>query len=202
MKLSVLLSFAVGIVAALESDKLSQLQPLKRTARPSELTGDFTAHPARGIALTTRQESRAALQRVPVDAAESVVRRRGESLTAVRQMRRQVSASDFYECSTTSPAPNDADCQVIANSLKASSEDIVVAQNACLTFSFATCQGFFCSLCGTLQTSTDFIGNQLDLVEGLCVANGQSGTIVSDQSPQWDAGFVVTGSGLPSYDVC
>ena len=77
-----------------------------------------------------------------------------------------------------------------------------MTERACLVFSFRTCQGFFCSLCGTLSTSTDFIGNQLDTVDILCVSNGQVGTIVGEDVPQWDAGFTYVGASLPIYDVC
>jgi len=77
-----------------------------------------------------------------------------------------------------------------------------VAANSCLVFSFRTCQGFFCSLCTTLGTTTDFIGNQLDTIDALCLGSGQVGTIVGQDPPQWDAGFTYQGDGLPSYDVC
>lgn len=83
-----------------------------------------------------------------------------------------------------------------------SGDDLIVSASSCLVFTFRTCQGFFCSLCQTLSTSTDFIGNQLDTVDALCVENGQSGTIVGEDPPQWDAGFTYAGAGLPLYDVC
>jgi hypothetical protein len=78
----------------------------------------------------------------------------------------------------------------------------VVNANACLTFVYKTCKGFFCALCETLATTTDFIGNQLDSAEALCVADGAPGTIVGEDTPQWDAGFVRAADGLPTYDVC
>lgn len=79
---------------------------------------------------------------------------------------------------------------------------MVVQENACLTFAYQTCQGFFCALCGDLATTSDFVGNQLDTVAFLCVADGKAGTIVGESSPQWDAGFVRAGDSLPTYDVC
>ncbi len=40
-------------------------------------------------------------------------------------------------------------------------------------------QGFFCSLCQTLETDTTFIGNQLNTAEDLCIAQGgKAGTVI------------------------
>lgn len=78
----------------------------------------------------------------------------------------------------------------------------IIAPNSCLVFSYGTCQGFFCSLCVELETSTQFIGSQLDTVDALCVEGGQAGTIVGEDTPQWDAGFTYAGQGLPTFDVC
>jgi hypothetical protein len=91
---------------------------------------------------------------------------------------------------------------VIIDQVYASDETLVVNANACLTFVYKSCQGFFCSLCETLATTTDFVGNQLDSAEALCVADGNAGTVVGEDPPQWDAGFVNAGDGLPTYDVC
>ncbi|KAI1408184.1 hypothetical protein F5Y13DRAFT_113994 [Hypoxylon sp. FL1857] len=111
-------------------------------------------------------------------------------------------ANDFYECRNARPAPSDNDCNSIIDNVFALDQSITVASNACLTFQFGTCWGFFCSLCETLTTDTTFIGNQLISAEALCVANGQIGTVVSNDAPQWQAGFVYQGAGLPDYDVC
>jgi hypothetical protein len=83
-----------------------------------------------------------------------------------------------------------------------SNETLVVNPNSCLTFVYESCEGFFCSLCETLATTTDFVGNQLDSAEALCVADGSTGTVVGEDEPQWDAGFVNAGDELPTYDVC
>jgi hypothetical protein len=83
-----------------------------------------------------------------------------------------------------------------------SNDELIIAANSCLVFSLGTCQGFFCSLCETLTTTTEFIGSQLDTVDALCVENGQAGTIVGEEAPQWDAGFTYAGEGLPTFDVC
>ncbi|KAI0879859.1 uncharacterized protein GGS22DRAFT_193840 [Annulohypoxylon maeteangense] len=111
-------------------------------------------------------------------------------------------ANAFYECRNSSPAPGDSDCNNIINEVFALDQPITITSNACLTFQYGTCWGFFCSLCQTLSTDTNFIGNQLISAEALCVANGQIGTIVSQDVPQWQAGFVYQGAGLPDYDVC
>jgi len=77
-----------------------------------------------------------------------------------------------------------------------------VAPRACLLFEFGTCWGFFCSLCVRLSTDTDFVGNQLQSAQDLCVSGGSAGTIVGEGSPQWEAGFIRQGGTLPNYDVC
>ena len=71
----------------------------------------------------------------------------------------------------------------------------------CLVFSYQTCSGFFCALCDDeVVASTDFVGQQLGTVEALC--DGAAGTIVGEDAPQWEAGFVRAGAPLPNYDVC
>ncbi|KAI1341693.1 hypothetical protein F5Y15DRAFT_344780 [Xylariaceae sp. FL0016] len=115
---------------------------------------------------------------------------------------RQITANDFYECRNSSPAPSDSDCNTVIDEVYAAQQSLSVAANACLVFQYGTCWGFFCSLCQQLTTTTDFIGNQLASVESLCVAGGQVGTIVGEDAPQWDAGFVYQGKSLPTYDVC
>ena len=95
-----------------------------------------------------------------------------------------------------------SDCAVISKNVLATGNDLVVATNSCLVFTYNTCLGFFCSLCETLTTSTDFIGAQLDTVDGLCVANGEAGTIVGDTAPQYQVGYIRNGAGLPNYNVC
>lgn len=101
-----------------------------------------------------------------------------------------------------SEVPSPEDCDVIVDQVLSSSDELIITANACLVFSFGTCQGFFCSLCETLSTTTDFIGSQLDTVDALCVENGQAGAIVGEDPPQWDAGFTYAGAPLPMYDVC
>lgn len=100
------------------------------------------------------------------------------------------------------PSPSTADCKVIVNQVLSTDDELLIAPNSCLVYSYRTCQGFFCSLCETLSTTTQFIGSQLDTVDALCVEGGQAGTIVGESAPQWDAGFTYAGQGLPTFDVC
>jgi hypothetical protein len=53
-----------------------------------------------------------------------------------------------------------------------------------------------------MDTTTDFIANQLNSAEALCTSDGYDGAVVSQDAPQWDAGFVSQNEGLPTYDVC
>lgn len=99
-------------------------------------------------------------------------------------------------------SPSTADCKVIVKQVLSTDDELIISPNSCLVFSFGTCQAFFCSLCQTLNTSTQFIGSQLDTVDALCVENGQAGTIVGEDAPQWDAGFTYAGQGLPTFNVC
>lgn len=111
--------------------------------------------------------------------------------------------SDLSLMSLQNPAPSSADCDVItAQVLATNFEVVVVTAGSCLTFSYKACPGFFCSLCVTLNTTTDFIGNQLDNAEALCEDNNQAGSILGQDPPQWEAGFTYAGDSLPTYDVC
>src|SRR4051812_8069875 len=100
------------------------------------------------------------------------------------------------------PAPASADCSIIVKNVLATGNDLVVARSSCLLFTYKTCQAFFCSLCSTLTTSTDFIGSQLDTVDALCVSDGKAGTIVGEVAPQYQLGFTRSGNGLPNYENC
>ncbi|KAI1381080.1 hypothetical protein F4677DRAFT_440297 [Hypoxylon crocopeplum] len=101
-----------------------------------------------------------------------------------------------------SPLPADSDCNKIIDEVLALDTPLIIAPNACLLFQYSTCWGFFCALCSQLSTDTGFVGNQLISAEALCVANGQIGTVISIDSPQWEAGFIYQGSSLPQYEVC
>ncbi|KAI1278518.1 hypothetical protein F5Y07DRAFT_397544 [Xylaria sp. FL0933] len=115
-----------------------------------------------------------------------------------------VAANDFFECATTGNPPASSDCEAVISNVQAADQGIVIAPGACLLFQFNTCWGFFCSLCQRLGTSTDFIGSQLETAQTLCVSGGAAGTVVGEDAPQWEAGFVHSGGVLPNYagDVC
>lgn len=234
MKLLFLLTLLIGFAMAIEFSELDPRQrrhrPHKKTSRPKKFTGSSSMRAASrpkgapdayktGTDRATRKRSKANLKKMPADLIDPDQKRRRDSAHALRLLRRQATAADFYECGTVSasslpvsgnyltstrqgPAPTDADCQVVIDQVYASDETLVVNANSCLTFAYGSCQGFFCSLCETLATTTAFVGNQLDSAEALCVADGSTGTVVGEDPPQWDAGFVNVGDGLPTYDVC
>lgn len=207
MKLSLVLSLVAGLATALETNG-PEGRYRKRGLAVKKVTGEFlpraASKPANApagyetfVSLATEKRSTAGLAPVPAD-----VERRRESVLALRRLRRQVKASDFYECYDANPPPSSADCGVIVQSVGSTGTDLVVVQNSCLVFAFGTCQGFFCSLCETLSTSTEFISSQLDLVDALCVSDGKTGAIVGEEPPQYSVGFVRSGSPLPSFDTC
>ncbi|KAI0456037.1 hypothetical protein F5B21DRAFT_169464 [Xylaria acuta] len=123
---------------------------------------------------------------------------------AMRKPRDPITAQDFFECATTGNPPAASDCNIIINNVLASDQALVIAPGACLLFQFSTCWGFFCSLCERLGTDTDFIGSQLQTAQTLCVSGGAAGTIVGEDAPQWEAGFIRANGQLPNYadDVC
>ncbi|KAK0705489.1 hypothetical protein B0H67DRAFT_649815 [Lasiosphaeris hirsuta] len=214
MRLSLALSLIIGLAAA----ALESTQPegrdaprkiRKRTLGVKKVTGEATmslpntpANAPEGyqtwITFLDDKHKRSvdSLSAIPTD-----VQRRRESIEILQRLRRQ-NPSDFYECATSGQGPKSSDCGIITSTVLASATDLIVAPASCLVFAFGSCQGFFCSLCSMLATSTDFIGSQLDLADALCVSNGQAGTIVAQDAPQWDAGYVRAGTGLPGYDLC
>jgi len=201
MKLSLILSIATLATASI----------LKRSIGVQSFDGEYSFHAASippnapegyetSIVFLDNiiKRSATALDIIPAN-----LERRYESLQALRRLqRRQSSTNDFFECANSNPAPASADCSIITKNVLATGNDLVVAASSCLLFSYRTCQAFFCSLCSTLTTSTDFIGSQLDTVDALCVADGKAGTIVGEEAPQYQLGFTRSGAGLPNYDVC
>ncbi|KAK3990787.1 hypothetical protein QBC44DRAFT_264277 [Cladorrhinum sp. PSN332] len=215
MKLFILLTLFLGIALALEASTLEarQRRPRKKTTRPRKFAGAGTfraaTRPAGAPAdyktstgKASRKRSKDGLKKVPPEFTDPATRLRRREFETLQQLRRQVSASDFFECYNVNPRPSSQDCDVVVDQVLASNDDLIVSASSCLVFSFRTCQGFFCSLCQTLSTNTNFIGNQLDTVDALCIENGQTGSIVGEDPPQWDAGFTYAGEGLPFYDVC
>ncbi|KAI0202520.1 hypothetical protein F4808DRAFT_64795 [Astrocystis sublimbata] len=115
-----------------------------------------------------------------------------------------ITAQDFFECATSGNPPAASDCNAVISTVRSTDQALVIAPGACLLFQFNTCWGFFCSLCDRLGTDTDFIGSQLDSAQTLCVSGGSAGTIVGEDAPQWEAGFIRANGQLPNYqaDVC
>ncbi|KAH6848006.1 hypothetical protein B0I37DRAFT_431983 [Chaetomium sp. MPI-CAGE-AT-0009] len=185
LALTSLLGAAVAFKSSGSEERTARLR--NRAPRPEKLAGVEvkTLEYRTSIGAPTEQRSKALLTRVPG------LQRRGAP-----------QASDFFECTNPNPSPATADCKVIVNQVLSTDDEFIIAANSCLVYSFGTCQAFFCSLCETLSTTTTFIGSQLDTVDALCVENGQAGTIVGEDAPQWDAGFTYAGEGLPTFDVC
>lgn len=228
MKLIVIFTSLLGVGAALRSAGIEARaeRPDKRAPRLRVVGVEMRA-PAINLAeyststsKPTEKRSKSALTKMPG------LQQRGESSKAAPnlKLRGEAQASDFFECtnpvrslppqsyhlmtqprltsSSQNPSPRTADCKVIVNQVLSTDDEIIIAANSCLVYSYKTCQAFFCSLCSTLDTSTQFIGSQLDTVDALCVENGQAGSIVGEDAPQWDAGFTYAGQGLPTFDVC
>ncbi|KAK4149665.1 hypothetical protein C8A00DRAFT_37726 [Chaetomidium leptoderma] len=206
MKLIVIFTSLLGVGAALKSAGLEARaeRPDKRAPRLRVVGVEMRA-PAINLAeyststsKPTEKRSKSALTKMPG------LQQRRESSEAAQslKLRGEAQASDFFECTNPNPSPRTADCKVIVNQVLSTDDEIIIAANSCLVYSYRTCQAFFCSLCRTLDTSTQFIGSQLDTVDALCVENGQAGTIVGEDAPQWDAGFTYAGKGLPTFDVC
>lgn len=216
MKIFLLITLFLGIVLALETSVLEERakRQRKKCKRPAKFAGAGAFRAAKrpggapadyktGTGKANVKRAKDGLKRVPPEWLDASARLRRREFETLQQLRsRQVLVSDFFECTNSNPRPAPADCNVVVDQVLNSGDDLIVSASSCLVFTFRTCQGFFCSLCQTLSTSTDFIGNQLDTVDALCVENGQSGTIVGEDPPQWDAGFTYAGANLPFYDVC
>lgn len=71
-----------------------------------------------------------------------------------------------------------------------------------MLYSSGTCRAFFCSLCGTLGTSTDFLTNQLNILQGVCLPSGRGGAVVGEGASGWQAGFGHVNGTLPFYEIC
>ncbi|KAI4861379.1 hypothetical protein F4820DRAFT_69499 [Hypoxylon rubiginosum] len=184
MKPAFFLTLAAGLASSVveASDRI-----LKQARRPQPSSEFMTyAHPSLKLDKSNLQELPGSVVDAPVSTLSS----------------RQPSTGDFYECRQSNPAPSDSDCNRIIDEVFALDTPLIIAPNACLLFQFGTCWGFFCSLCEQLSTDTDFVANQLISTEALCVAGGQSGTIVGTDAPEWEAGFIYQGGSLPTYDVC
>ena len=103
---------------------------------------------------------------------------------------------------TQQPAPSQSDAKFIIDQVGNSTDVIRITTGACVTYGFQTATAFFCSLCRQVRTNNKFISTQLNQAVTLCVADGNGGSVVSERSPQWQAGFVRAGDALPYFDVC
>ncbi|KAI2615177.1 hypothetical protein GGR54DRAFT_650687 [Hypoxylon sp. NC1633] len=189
MKPIVFLTLIVGLVSPVVEGSDRVHKQARRPQPGNEYKAD-TAHPSLKL-------DKVNLQQVPQSfvAADS-----NEGPVSALSPRAPNAA--VYECRNSSPFPGDSDCNSIIDNVLVLDTPLIITANSCLLFQFGTCWGFFCSLCETLSTDTSFVGNQLISAEALCVANGQIGTVIGTDAPQWQAGFVYQGSSLPDYDVC
>ncbi|TLD17637.1 uncharacterized protein PgNI_00952 [Pyricularia grisea] len=222
MKPIYLLAALVGLTTALGTLDVRQTpsRPRRPASRPAQTSDNFRMQAPRvpsgapagfttKVVEPTRERPRAGLTRLPdefIDGRSFRVRRdryvAGRAALAALDKRQEVKALDFYECESVNPAPASRDCNVIIDQVYATAQDLLLARNSCVVFDYQTCRGFFCSLCGSIRASTDFIGNQLLTADTLCVSQGRAGTVVGTDQPQWDAGFVRAGASLPTYSVC
>jgi hypothetical protein len=113
MKFIILLTLLLGIAVALETTGLEERvrRPRKRTPRPRKSIDAGTLRapnrppkcPAEYKTATgkpSRRGSKAALKRVPPEFVDPGLQRRRESAEVLQRLRRQATASDFFECTT------------------------------------------------------------------------------------------------------
>ncbi|KAI1493107.1 hypothetical protein F5X96DRAFT_285938 [Biscogniauxia mediterranea] len=206
MKVFVPLVLLAGLISATTIPRRSVERPQENTDDTPLTAASIPAYAPEGystaVGQTSLKSEKINLLELP---AELVSRNR-----ALRKPRgledRQFTSQDFYECTSSNPAPAASDCDVVISQVFAADQSLTITASSCLLFQYGTCWGFFCSLCQQLSTSTSFIGGQLSTAESLCISNsagGQTGTVVGEDAPQWQAGFVYQGRGLPNYaDVC
>ncbi|KAK7977728.1 hypothetical protein PG996_003781 [Apiospora saccharicola] len=212
------LTLAVGLVAAVSSGPQGASPKKARIPSPASLKYIMSmTEPA-------LKRDVSGLASLPDDLASRVSSY--DSPVGLDATKRQLSKQDFYECQSSvswclptivivgsflmlihppalqSPPPQPSDCNTVIDQVQTSNQDFILNEGTCLAFTFSTCTGYFCSLCGQLATHTDFIASQFESVQGLCVEAGQAGTIVGEDAPQYETGFLRAGSGVPTYDVC
>ncbi|RYC65305.1 hypothetical protein CHU98_g938 [Xylaria longipes] len=195
MKVSSTLALFVGLSTA--ASILTADRPYKVDESAVSVPEGAPADYQTATSSLTEEQSTKALINVP--------KRQLQRRDALRKPRDPITAQDFFECATTQGNPPAArDCNAVITNVLATDQALVIAPGACLLFQFSTCWGFFCSLCERLGTDTDFIGSQLSTAQTLCVSGGAAGTIVGEDAPQWEAGFIRANGTLPNYsaDVC
>ena len=115
MKFFILLTLLVSLAFAVELTELEDRarRPHKRSHRPKKFNGGaFTFRAAKrpsdapeeykvGTDKPTRKQSKASLQKLPAELIDAETRRRRDGLQALRVLRRQSTAQDFYECQST-----------------------------------------------------------------------------------------------------
>lgn len=221
MKLIYLVTTFIVLAMALDTRQTSS-RPRRPASRPAQISDSFRMQPPRvpsgapagftaKLGEPTRERPRAGLSRLPDEFIDGRLKLRRDryvakwaalAALAALDRRQELKALDFYECENVNPAPASRDCNVIIDQVYATAQELLLTRNSCVIFDYQTCRGFFCSLCGSISASTDFIGNQLLTADTLCVSQGRAGTIVGTDPPQWDAGFVRSGASLPTYSVC
>jgi hypothetical protein len=117
MKLLLLLTVLVGLAMALDFSELDTRQRRhrrhKKTSRPKRFSGATAMRAARrpsgaptdyktSTGRATHKRSKANLKKLPADLVDPDMKKRSESLHALRLLRRQATAADFYECGTVS----------------------------------------------------------------------------------------------------
>ncbi|TLS23775.1 uncharacterized protein PpBr36_06121 [Pyricularia pennisetigena] len=218
MKPTYVLIALIGVATALNTRQTSS-RPRRPASRPAQISDNFRTQAPRiplgapagfttKVVQPTRERPRAGLTRLPDEFIDGRLRLRrdrhaaGQAALAALERRQEVKALDFYECENVNPAPASRDCNIIIDQVYATAQDLLLTRNSCVVFDYQTCRGFFCSLCGSIRASADFIGNQLLTADALCVSQARAGTVVGTDPPQWDAGFVRAGASLPTYSVC
>lgn len=194
MKFLPLITLCVSAVVALEHIEVQAGKSEHNRRAPDDVTDTRSVEFIAGVGVPMVHRSVMSLRQVPVELVST-----GLSTRVDARLKRQQN-STFYECSSA-PGPAEADCKIVASQVSSSTTTLRIAPGACTTFSYQTCVAFFCSLCRTLRTTYKFIGNQLATAQTLCVEGGNAGSVVSERSPQWQAGFVHSGDALPNYDV-
>ena len=121
MKLLFLLTMLIGLAMALDFSELDARQRRhrqhKKTSRPKRFTGASAMRAARrpdgapseyktSTDRATRKRSKASLKKMSADLIDPDQKKRRDGLHALRLLRRQATAADFYECGSVSiPLP-------------------------------------------------------------------------------------------------
>jgi len=144
MKLLIFLTLFLGIALALETASLEarQRRSRKKANRPRKFSGAGAFRAANrpagapadyktSIGKASRKRSRDGLKRVPPEFIDPVQRLRRREFETLQQLRRQVSASDFFECyNAVRPLPlgkNVDESQFLTNLIRIPVQPLVIA---------------------------------------------------------------------------